>query len=55
METQNVSFKQFSNVWYWFVDNKLSIYYGQDETKCFLLSRDKNLLELNITYDNNRQ
>lgn len=55
MEIQNVSIKQFANVWHWFVDNKLSIYFGQDETKCFLLSRDKNLLELNITYDNNRQ
>ena len=38
----------------WFVDNNLSIHFGKDKTKCILFSRDKNLPELNITYNNNR-
>ena len=45
--------KEFANVCNWFVDNKLSIHFGEDETKCILFSRDKNLLEVNITYNNN--
>ena len=45
--------KEFANVCNWFVDNKLSIHFGEDETKCILFSRDKNLLEVNITYSNN--
>ena len=36
-----------------FVDNKLSIHFGEHKTKCILSSRDKNLPELNITYNNN--
>ena len=36
----------------WFGDNKLSIYFGEDKTKCILYIRDKNLLESNITYNN---
>ena len=42
------------NVCDWFVDKKLSIHFGEDKTKCILFSRGKNLLELNITYNNNR-
>ena len=33
---------------------KLSIHFGEDETKCILFTRNKNLPELNITYKNNR-
>ena len=44
----------FDNTWDWFVDNnKLSIYFGEDKTKCTLFHRGKNLLELNITINNN--
>ena len=42
-----------SDVWDWFVDNKLSVYFGEDKAKCIHFSRDKNLPELNI-YNNNR-
>ena len=53
-EIENVLNKEFVGVCDWFVDNKLSIHFGEDKTKCILFSRDKNLLELNITYNNNR-
>ena len=46
--------KEFANVCDWFVDNMLSNHFGEDKTKCILFSRDKNLPELNITYNNNR-
>ena len=53
-EIENVLNKDFANVCNWFVDNNLSIHFGKDKTKCILFSRDKNLPELNITYNNNR-
>ena len=53
-EIENVWNKEFANVCDWFVDNKLSIHFGEDKTKCILFSRDKNLPELNITYNDNR-
>ena len=51
---ENVFSKEFANVCDWFVDNKLSIHFGEDKTKCSLFSRDRNLPELNITYNSNR-
>ena len=53
-EIENVLNKRFANVCNWFVDDKLSIHFGEDKTKCILFSRDKNLPDLNITYNNNR-
>ena len=53
-DIENVLNKKFANVCDWFVDNKSSIYFGEDKTKCILFSRDKNLSELSITYNNNR-
>ena len=38
----------------WFVDIKLSIHFGEDKITCILLSKYKNLPELNIIFDNNR-
>ena len=38
----------------WFVDNKLSILFDEDKTKCILFSWNKTLLELNIVYNDNR-
>ena len=35
------------------MDIKLSIDFGEDETKCILFSKEQNL-ELNITYNSNR-
>ena len=55
-EIENVSNKEFGNVCEWFADNKLSIHFGEDKTKCLLFSEEKNLPWLfNITYNNNRR
>ena len=43
-----------ANLSEWFTDNKQSIHFGEDRTKCILLSKERNLPELNITCDNNR-
>ena len=51
---QNILNKEFANVCGWHDDNKLSIQFGEDKTKCILSIRDKNLPEFNITDDNNR-
>ena len=53
-EIENVLNKEFANVCDYFVDNKSSIHFGEDKTKCILFSRDKNIPELNITFNNNR-
>ena len=45
--------KSFSNVCYWFVDDKLSIHFGEDKTKCILLGTKKRLKQdknLDISY-----
>ena len=43
----------FSNIYDWFVDNKLSIHFGEDKRKSILfapLSKCKKLHKLNISY-----
>ena len=45
--------RHFSNIYDWFVDNKLSIYFGEDKTKSVLfapLNKCKKLRKLNISY-----
>ena len=37
-----------------FIDNKVSIHFGEDKTKSIRFSREKNLFELNLIYNNNR-
>ena len=37
MEIENALNKEFANVCDWFVDNKLSIHFGEDRTKVFFL------------------
>ena len=37
-----------------FVDNKVSIHFGEDKTKSIRFSREKDLSELNLIYNNNR-
>ena len=44
---KNLFHDEFAYVWDWFVDNNLSIYFGEDKTKFILFSMDKNLSELN--------
>ena len=39
--------KNFSNVCDWFVDNKLSIYFGEDKTKCILFGTKHRLNKVN--------
>ena len=43
----------FENICNWFVDNKLSIYFGEDKTKSILFAnhrKTKNIKKLNIKY-----
>ena len=47
-ENKNVINKSFANVRDWFVDNKLSIHFGEDKTTCIFFNRDKTLPGLNI-------
>ena len=45
--------KDFENLCDWFVDNKLSIHFGEDKTKSFFFAskwRAKNIRQLNIKY-----
>ena len=45
--------RNFSNICNWFVDNKLSIHFGEDKTKSILfapLNKCKKLRKLNISY-----
>ena len=53
-EIENVLNKESAHVCEWFADNKLSLHFGEDKTKCILFSKKTNLLGLNITYKNNR-
>ena len=46
--------KEFANVCDWLVNNKPSIHFGEDKTRCIPFSRDRNLPERNKTYNNNR-
>lgn len=50
-EVVNVLNKEFANLCGEFVDKKMSIYFDEDKTIFILLSREKDLPELNITYD----
>ena len=46
--------KTFENICDWFVDNKSSIYFGEDKTKSILFAskrRSKNVRQLNIRYN----
>ena len=42
------------NVCEWLADNKLLTHFVEDKTKYILFSKEENLPEFNITYDNNR-
>ena len=47
--------KDFENVCNWFVDNKLSIHFGEDKTKSILFAskrKIKNARKLNVKYKN---
>ena len=43
--------KESANKCKWFIDNMLSINFGEKKTKYIIFNKEKNLLELNITYE----
>ena len=47
---ENVLNKEFSSLCQWFMDNKLSIHFGEDETKSILFSKTRGLREINIFF-----
>ena len=46
--------KEFENACDSFVNNKLSIHFGEGETKCTFLQQGKNLLKIGITSNNKK-
>ena len=47
--------KDFHNVCNWFIDNKLSIHFGEDKTKCILFASKRKIKhsgKLEISYNN---
>ena len=47
-KTKNILNKEFSSLCEWFIDNKLSIHFGEDKTKAILFTRNKTEEKLNI-------
>ena len=49
-KTENALNKEFSSLWKWFINNKLSIHFGEDKAKAILFTRDKTEAKLNIGF-----
>ena len=49
-KNENVLNKEFSSLCQWFIDNKLSIHFGEDKTKSILFSKMRGLSEINISF-----
>ena len=47
---ENVLNKEFLLLCQWFIDNKLSIHFGEDKTKSILFSKTRCLKEINISF-----
>ena len=47
---ENVLNKDFLSLCQWFIDNKLSIHFGEDRTKSILFSKTRDLREINISF-----
>ena len=47
---ENVLNKEFSSLYQWFIDNKLSIHFGEDKTKSILFSKTRSLKEIKISF-----
>ena len=47
---ENFSNKEFLSLCEWFIDNKLSIHFGEDKTKSILFSKTRGLREINISF-----
>ena len=48
---ENVLNKEFLSLCQWFIDNKLSIHFGEDKTKSILFLKTSGLKEINILAD----
>ena len=49
-EIEAILNKEFSSLCEWFIDNKLSIHFGEDKTKSILFTRGKTPEKLNISF-----
>ena len=49
-KTENVLNKEFSSLWQWFIDKKLSIQFGEDKPKSIFFSKAKGLKEIDIYF-----
>ena len=47
---ENVLNKKISSFYQWFMNNKLSIHFGEDKTKSILFSKTRGLKEINISF-----
>ena len=47
---ENILNKEFSSLYQWFIDNELSIHFGEDKTKSILFSKTRDLKETNISF-----
>ena len=45
---ENVLNKEFSSLYQWFINNKLTIHFGEDKTKSILFSKTIGLRKINI-------
>ena len=50
LKIKNVLNKEFSSLCQWFIDNKLSIHFGEDKTKSILFSKTRGLREINTSF-----
>ena len=46
---KNALNKEFSSFCQWFINNKLSIHFGEDKTKSILVSKPRGLREINMS------
>ena len=49
-EIGNVLNQEFSSLCQWFIDNKLSIHFGEDKTKLILFSKTRGLRKTNVSF-----
>ena len=49
-KTENVLNKEFSSLWQWFIDKRLSIQFGEDKPKSIFFSKAKGLKEIDIYF-----
>ena len=50
IKIENVLNKAFSSLCQWFIDNNLSVHFGEDKTKSILFSKRRGLKEIDISF-----